>query len=221
MSSLFLYVIAPLIFVGIAFLASLTIYFWPAKELYLRWFPLFLLFEGGVSGWADYEAMQSKNNILLSNLLTAGEFTFYLFVLYGIIQRRTPRRLLFYGIPIYLGLSLVNIFLVQMVDFHSMTYCLGCLLIAIFCIYYFWELFQLPHSVNLLGQPAFWICSGLLFYALCCFPIYGLLNFISRTDDSLAGRLTFISNLVYIFLFISFTIAFLCRLKTRKSMSSF
>ncbi len=108
-----------------------------------------------------------------------------------------------------------------MAGFHTMTYCLGCLLIVIFCIYYFWELFQAPNSINLTRQPAFWICSGLLFYYACTFPIYGMLNFIdpAHPDMSLANKLVTMSTFIYIFLFLSFTIAFLCRLKTRKSMS--
>ncbi len=59
--------------------------------------------------------------------------------------------------------ALLNIYFVQVNVFPPTTYSLGCLLIVGICIYYFYELFHLPSSVNLLREPAFWICTGLLF----------------------------------------------------------
>ncbi len=97
-----------------------------------------------------------------------------------------------------------------------MTYSLGCLLIVAFCIFYVWELFQLKHSVNLLRQPAFWICSGLLFFYACTFPILALVNFI-KIEPAFLRTTGFILDFVNILLYLSFTIAFLCRLRTRKS----
>jgi hypothetical protein len=102
-----------------------------------------------------------------------------------------------------------------------MTYSLGCLLIVAFCIYYFWELFQQSHSITLSREPAFWICSGLLFYYACTFPIYGLTNLLERLPKVIIKNLLLIFDLLNIFLYLSFTIAFLCRVKPRKSMSSF
>ncbi|MGZ8557320.1 MAG: hypothetical protein ACXWWC_03260, partial [Chitinophagaceae bacterium] len=69
---------------------------------------------------------------------------------------------------IYALTSTVNIIFIQkMKAFHTITYSLGCLLIVIFCFYYFLELFKLPKSVKLKNNPAFWICTGLLFFYCC------------------------------------------------------
>ncbi|WP_431213185.1 hypothetical protein ACQ86N_47525 [Puia sp. P3] len=106
-----------------------------------------------------------------------------------------------------------------MATFHTMSYCLGCLLIVCACIYYFWELFQQKSSVDLIHQPAFWVCSGLLFFYSCTFPLYGLTKLMESLPKVILVNLFNIFILLNIFLYLSFTIAFLCRLKTRKSMS--
>src|ERR1700754_4588483 len=174
----FLFYFSP-VFMGIALLASLTLFLQREKEPYLRLFPLFLLVNLITETLSDYLAFHALNNVLLNNISSCLVFVFYLYTLRWIIRSPKLKNVIFYIIPAYLTISLINIFLVQMVVFHSMTYSLGCLLIVTFCIFYFWELFQRTHSVNLLRQPAFWICSGLLFYYACSFPLYGLLNFIT------------------------------------------
>ena len=100
-----------------------------------------------------------------------------------------------------------------------MTYSLGCLLVVATCIYYFWELFQQTYYVKLIREPAFWICSGLLFYYAVSFPIYGLINFVSEKNPQVTNVLAIILDSVNIFLYLSFVIAFLCRIKIRNSTS--
>ena len=119
------------------------------------------------------------------------------------------------GYPV---IAFLNFFLIQKVAvFNTMTYSLGCLLIVTFCIYYFFELFQLPHSIILSKEPNFWICSGLLFYFSCTFPVFGLLNFFSAPSKTIVQTVTIISNLLDVLLYSSFTIAFLCRIKIKRS----
>ena len=207
---------------AIAFLASLTIFFFPAEQRYLRYFSIFLLVSTILNGIENYLALAIINNTLLSNLSTVVEFTFYFYLLREIVQGARIKRVFLYIFVAYPSLALLNIFLIQRNGFHTMTYALGCLLIIASCIYYFWELFQLPSSVNLGRQPAFWVCSGLLFYYTCNFPIYGAVNLLSLLPKVILQNLLYILVLLNILLYLSFTIAFLCRLsKTRKSMSSF
>ena len=209
-----------IISVGIAFLAGLIVYFKPGTDIYLRLFPVFLLLTEAVTLVGTYLTAHNSNNIILYNFFGAFEFCFYFFILYRIIQKRLAKRIIFYILCIYPLLALINIFFIQgFTSFQSITYDLGCLLIVSICIYYFFELFQLEHSVNLARQPAFWICSGLLFFYACTFPIFGLANFLRSLPYVILKNLSTIIDLLNIFLYSSFTIAFLCRLRTRKSMS--
>jgi hypothetical protein len=167
----------------------------------------------------NYLALQKIDNTLMSNLSTVVEFTFYFYLLREIVYGRRVKNVFFAFLLGYPTAALINIFFIQRNAFHTMTYALGCLLVIGSCIYYFWELFQRTSSVNLGRQPAFWICSGLLFYYSCNFPLYGWLNMIKVFPRVILENLLTILVLLNILLYLSFTIAFLCRLRTRKSMS--
>ncbi|HEV2355797.1 MAG TPA: hypothetical protein VGR89_16225, partial [Puia sp.] len=147
--------------------------------------------------------------------------SFLLFIIREIVASRKAKRTFLLIFLLYPVVAIANIFLVQQYsNFHTMTYSLGSLLIVTGCIYYFWELFQQKSSVDLVRQPAFWICSGLLFYYCCTFPVYGLTNFINSLPLVVRMNLFTILIVVTICLYISFIIAFLCRLKTKRPMST-
>ncbi len=217
-----LYYFSP-IFAAIAFFASLTILVFPnGAQRYLKIFSLFLLVNLVVEAISGYQAKHLINNLFFVNFVTVLDFAFYLYLVREIIRRPKAKKVLLYCLIIYPAIFLINVMLIQgSVVFHSMTYALGCLLIVVSCVYYFWELFQQTYSVNLGRQPGFWICSGLLFFYTCTFPLYGATNLLNRLPKVILANLLIILVLLNILLYLSFTIAFLCRLKTRNSMSSY
>ena len=216
-----LYYFSP-IFAAIAFLASLTIFRGRNSPGYLKVFSLFLLFILIVETISAIQDIYAINNLLFVNLVTVFELTFYIYFVREIIRSRLVKRILLYCLIIYPAVFLVNILLVQgSVVFHSMTYALACLVIIFSCIFYFWEMFQQTYSINLARQPEFWICSGLLFYYACTFPVYGAVNLLNVLPKVILKNLLFILVLLNILQYLSFTIAFLCRLRNRKSMSSY
>ncbi len=118
---------------------------------------------------------------------------------------------------LYILIAVTNILFIQKIKaFHTVTYAFGCLLIVAACIYYFFELFKIPKSVELKKNPAFWICSGLLFFYCCGFPLFGMFNFLSDISKLIIKNFYNIITILNIFLYTLFTIAFLCRLKIRK-----
>ncbi|HEY4287752.1 MAG TPA: hypothetical protein VGN00_11685 [Puia sp.] len=205
----------------IPFLASLTIFFQPParRERYLRHFSVFLLVNCLMDTATNISALNAADNVFLNNLVQMFVIAFQIYLLREIVQGAKAKKVFLYFLLTYLLLSLTNFFLVQKTGvFNTMTFSLGSLFIVSACIYYFWELFQLRSFVNLVRQPAFWICSGLLFYYACSFPLTSLLNFIHALPKVILQNLFIIFILLNIFLYLSFTIAFLCRLKTRRSM---
>jgi len=203
-------------FAWISALASLTVFIKPRAALYLRLLSLYLLFDSTVETYTSYQALHVHNTALINSLSSTIFFCFSLYVLRVVIHYPKARRVLLYcilAIPLFFA---VNIFLVQKSGvFQSITYCLGCLLVVTACIYYFWELFQNKTSVNLVREPAFWICSGLLFYCACSFPFTAMVNFISSLPHTVVLITVIVSDLVNILLYLSFTIAFLCRLRPK------
>ncbi len=205
-------------FIIISFLASLSVYYTSRKDYsYLKLFPPFLLATIIVESLGSYLSSLKKPNVGLYNFFTVFEFCFYLWIISLIISNNQVKRITRITAIFYLLIAVINIIFIQkMKAFHTVSYAFGCLLIVAFCIYYFFELFKLPKSVKLKNNPAFWICSGLLFFYCCGFPLYGMFNFLSGISKLIISNFYSIIIILNIFLYSLFTIAFLCRIKTRK-----
>jgi hypothetical protein len=204
-------------FIVISFLLSLRVYFIPGMaNSYLRLFPPFLLVTLIAEFLASYMSSINKNNMSVYNVFTGFEFCFYLWIIRLVIHSNRMKKIIFIILPLYGLTALINIIFIQkMKIFHSVTYSLGCLIIVLFCMYYFFELFRLPHSVNLKNDPAFWICSGLLFFYCCSFPLFGLINYWNHISKLLVNNFGSFVIILNIFLYSLFSIAFICT-KTRK-----
>lgn len=205
-----------IIFEVVCFLASLTLFFQKSLSIYLKCFPFFLLLTIIVEIIGIVMFRQGKSNILLYNLFAVLTIDFYLFIIRSLIRSLVFRRVIFVTLIIYPILSVVNIAFFQIGAFHSITYSLGCLFIVAACIMYFFELFQLKYAINLLKEPAFWICSALLFFFTCTLPFFGMTNFLFRVSPVIIQNLGAIMNIINFLLYSLFTIAFLCRLKLKK-----
>jgi hypothetical protein len=204
--------------VMISFLASLTAFFQKPTPSYLRLFPGFLLVTIVVEGISTWMFFHGKRSNYLYNFFSAVEFLFYMYVLREIIQSVKAKKVILYVAWIYALLGIANaLFIQKLASYNSVTYALGCLLIALISIYYFFELFQSMSSVSLVRMPAFWICAGLLFYYTCSFPLYSMANFMKAAI--IRKNIQFIVLLLNVFLYSSFTIAFLCRIRARNSTS--
>lgn len=208
-------------FIAISFLASLLSFQRSSPyQKYLRLFPIFLFSTLIAESCGSFLASVNRSNIVIYNFFTVFEFCFYVYFLSLVISDFRIKRLAGITCILYAFIAVANILYFQgMETFHTVTYSLGCLIVVSFCVYYFLEIFRLPKSVKLSQNPAFWICSGLLFFYCCGFPLYAFLNFwsslkwvIKSFDD--------IFTILNIFLYSLFTIAFLCRIKTRKYTSS-
>ncbi len=209
-------------FILISFLASLSVYLTSkSSPFYLILFPPFLLVTLVAESLGAYLSSIGRPNVWLYNFFTVFEFCFYLWVISHIISNRLMKKAVRITLLLYMLIAVTNIIFIQkMKAFHTVTYALGCLFIVIFCIYYFFELFKLPKSVKLKNNPAFWLCSGLLFFYCCGFPLYGFINYLSSISTLIIKNFYSIIVILNCFLYSLFTIAFLCRIKTRKYISS-
>jgi hypothetical protein len=208
-------------FIIISFLASSSVYFTSLKsQFYLKLFPPFLLTTIIIEVIGSYLSSIGKSNIGLYNFFSAFEFCFYLYIISRAIGNKKIKSVVIITLFLYVIIAVSNIVFIQKIrNFHTVTYALGCLLIVATCIYYFFELFRIPKSVELINNPTFWICSGLLFYYCCGFPLFGLTNFLYSISKLIIKNLHTIIIILNIFLYTLFTVAFLCRVKVRKYIS--
>lgn len=207
--------------IGISFLVSLTLFFkLKPSDSYLRLFPPYLLVTLLAELLGIYLTFLKIPNTLFYNFFTTFEFCFYLWIISLVISKVRMKRVVRITILLYALAAGINILLIQRIQtFHTITYALGCLIVVVFCIYYFLELFRLPKSVQLKNNPAFWICSGLLFFYCCSFPLYALVNLWSGISQLVLKNFSQIVTLLNVFLYSLFTIAFLC-IRNRKYTSS-
>ncbi|MDP4131917.1 MAG: hypothetical protein Q8939_17280 [Bacteroidota bacterium] len=202
------------------FVVSIISFFQKHSPLYLRLCPFYLLVTILVQQIGNYMSQHGIHNALLYNCYSIFEFIFYFFILREIIQNKRIKSVILFILITYTLMALFNVFNSRTgSDFHSKTYAIGCIVIVILCITYFVELFQLPKAANLKNEPAFWICTAILFSYVCTFPFWGLVNFMNTAPKIIIKNLMTILVIINILSYSLFTIAFLCRIKIRKSTS--
>lgn len=206
----------------ISMIASVYWLFKKDAPLYLRLFPVFLATSVFVEVQADLirTTGNDRNNLTLYNAFVIVEFVFYLFVLKSVIFSPSVKGKMNWIIFFFILLSCTNLIIVGKIEtFQSVTYATGCLLIVIYSIFYFYELFNLPEFIDLLREPSFWIISGLLFYYTCTYPVMGMMNHLSRIPRLSYSTLEFLFTWTNVLLYLIFTIAFICRIRIPKSIS--
>lgn len=180
-------------------------------------FSFFLLSTIVVEYVASAMAAHNIHNVGLYNIFTIFEFLFYLFFFRTIIANHFIKKIILFIIVIYFIFAVTNILLIQgKNDFISYAYILGCTLMVVFSIYYFYFLFRFPETTSLTKNSFFWITTGLLFYYTCSFSRYGLENLIAKTLMHYARILAFAGDLLNILLYTLFSIGFLCKINFRK-----
>lgn len=199
----------------VSFLASITLFFQKGVPLYMKTFPFFLFMIVVVEliGW---KIARGQANIWLYNVFIIIEFEYYLYILGNFIYNRKAKKTILYVILSYPILAIVNIFFGQNNQFNSISYALGCLLVVSASIYYFYELFRLPKSVNLIREHAFWLTSAILFFHCCTFAHFSLMNFILQGSPALFQSLSAIFVVILFLFYLLITIGVLCRIKIRK-----
>jgi len=200
----------------ISLLASFNLLFRKNTAFYLRLFSPYLLLTliVEVTSWRMIEGGGNSSSLIFP--FSAFEFVFYLYILYNIIQTPGIKKAALFAVFIYPVLALINIYYFQTNVFPSLTYSLGCLLVVTLCICYFYELFHLPSSVNLLREPAFWICTALLFFYICSLPLFGMYSLIYRASSIIMKNISVILTVMNVLLYTLFTVAFLCVIRFRK-----
>ena len=209
-----------IIIILISSIVGLIVSFRGSAPAYLKFLPyfLFVTFVLEVIGWQM--GQQGINNAIYFNFYSLIFFIYYLYIIHQILRSTSIKRILLICVVVYPIIALINIFFYQGPHvFHTMTYSIGALLTIIFCVYFFYELFRIPHSINLKNHPGFWIVTGLLFFNTCSLPFIGLANYIYQFSPVLINNLQYILGFLNVLLYLLITIAFLCRVNFQRSMS--
>jgi hypothetical protein len=201
----------------LAFVVSLVTY-QRIRSSALRTFPFFLLFMVFIELTARYiRLVLGETNVWLYNISTTIEFVFYGWFFLQVFTRKQNRALASAFIIVYPLIVLLNlIFLQGFLHFHSYTMILGSSVMIIFCCLFLWEKLNNPERIEILTDPLFWICTGILFFYLGDFFYNVFYNFLV-TQGMDTGRRLFkaINNNLIIVLYSCFIIAFICSRNSR------
>lgn len=215
-----MYFTPDMIFMAISIVAGTVVLFNKGLPLYFRLFPVFLLGTFLNELAAGYMVTHDYYTTELYNIYNIFQFGFYLYYLSSIFRLRSAHLISRRILLIFLLLAVLNLLFYQKISvYNSITYALGCLLVVAFSTYYFFELFKRKDIVVLTREPAFWIVTGLLFYYSCTFPLMSSANFVLNTSELVLNSLQSLILLMNVLLYSLFTIAFLCRIRIRKSIS--
>ncbi|HEV7424073.1 MAG TPA: hypothetical protein VGO21_02685 [Candidatus Paceibacterota bacterium] len=209
------------------FLISLILFSQKPVPRYLKFFPLyfFLLMIADLA--LEYTSDHAIHNSILSNTWNILEFSFYFFVLRELIGSLKVKKRILYIILVYAIFTIINLIFVQHNDlFNPINFTIGTIITVVLCIYYFFELFQKTEPQSLSRLPGFWVASAILLNAVLIFPILALISFMDslskanlKTSMIVFNHIEAIFNIISILTYILYSIAFICRLRTSKSVS--
>ena len=135
---------------------------------------------------------------------------------FTIITSPAKRKLIILSIPVVVLVNLLNLFANQYQSLGLYAFLLAALLFVIWSIFYFFQLFKSNDGENPAHIPAFWICTGILFFYAGTFFQMGFTNMIYKHNPDLAKKLYVINHLLNCVLYGMITYGFICQSKYRK-----
>ncbi len=101
-------------------------------------------------------------------------------------------------------------------NFH--IYALTNMCKAIFCIFFYNNLFKNLPDQYILSEPSFWIVTGLIFFSCLSLPFYALNSYIKQQFLPVISYNIFsISNMLIIIMHLFFIKAYLCTIRLHKA----
>lgn len=205
-----------LILIFTSFLCSVTVYFRKTNFGYLKFFSPFLLATLIIEILGSFKGGNAEFNKVYS-VFTIIEVVFYLSILYRVTRDQLMKKALIIATIAYPPLAILNIAFIQSLSYSPNNSMLGSLLIVGFCIYCFNELFKAVSLLEIVRNPAFWICIGLVLFYSCTFPIWAGIELLKNLPGETMGILALVLYVSNLILYSSFSMAFLCEVIFRRS----
>lgn len=149
-------------------------------------------------------------NLYVFHLLTPIQYALYALVFFKTLQDRKLQRFILLSIPLFfLAALLITFYLQPPSEFNAYTSSMKNVLLACWVLLYYKEVFTGLRIIRLSREPMFWVSTGLLFYSLGSFFLYGLMNHLLVKSYEIAHMLYYFSEFLGYILYITISIAFL------------
>jgi len=93
----------------------------------------------------------------------------------------------------------------------NITYTIEAIILLIFCLLYYFELFKSPPVLVLLNEPSFWVSTGLFFFLSCTLPYSLLENYLVKNYFDLEIEFYALFYIFYSLLSVMLIRAYLCK----------
>jgi len=173
-----------------------------------------------LEGYAAYLMLEGIRNLYVYHLLTPLQYALYAFLFYLMAGSSIHKRLILFSIPLFALVSfLLSGYVQQTNEFNSYALSLKNILLVGWALLYYRDVFMRLRVNRLETEPFFWVSTGLLFYSLGCFFVYGFMNQLIKTSHQMTLTLYYITLFLGYLLYITFAVAFvLHRKKTQPAL---
>ncbi|RDC62867.1 hypothetical protein [Adhaeribacter pallidiroseus] len=163
--------------------------------------------------YAGYLQSFNSNNLFVYHLLIPIQYCFYAYLYFYFIEFKIIKKLILFSIALVITAAVVLAFTIQPLNnYNSYVIILSNLLLCIWVLSYYRQLFVHLTIVNLNQEPLFWISTGLLFFALGDFFVEGLMKALLEQSPEMARWYYYnIYVPVLCLLYVLFIISFICR----------
>ena len=199
-----------------AFILSLMTYK-KLRDNKLVTFPFFLffIFSGEVSAY--FLAVKFHNNVAFYNIFNAIQIVYYLFLIRHNLSSTKAAKILLISIYLFVIVTVVNYFFIEKLEQELLcyTFTLGCVLIAVWVAYYFYELILSNDIENYSSRPFFWIALGLFVFYICNIPYMSIYNYLANNYPVIFNAYFSIIEFLNYIMYSFFMIGMLCMNKKK------
>lgn len=217
MSVEYIFSLSPLVFIAFAAISGLF-YFRHHLPWYLKLFDIFLWLMLIVEVVGNYLSYHGTNNQWLYNIFFIVMLIAISVVYFKLLPYRKVRLAILIYLMVFLPFVIVNSLLWQPVKtLQTNQFVLGGTFIFVLAITYFWHLYSIEETVNILTDTGFWFSAGILLYFGVHIPMLGMMNYLwNNFPGFINNYFIVVTSIFSIILNLCFAIGFLCRSRTQK-----
>jgi hypothetical protein len=197
------------------------IYWKKIRTSYLKWFPVFLLFIvlSECIGISFRPPIYLQVNFVYFNYFEIPvEFLFFFWLFYNASALEKNKKLPLICAGLYLLGWITDMVYFSKLEFSSISYTFGNLLLLIVILRYFIALAASNRILTFWNDSLFWICAGLLIYYLGTFPYYGLRKTFCAHYQHLYFTYSYIMYILNSLMYVMFTFSFIWGKPNTKSL---
>lgn len=214
------YIYIPLLFVLLSYLSSLNAFRLGMAAEYKR-FSYFLLFtllcESFGVAWPKWLYMYTpftRSNQWFYNFFHLATYLFYFRHFHIVLLSGALKRIIGILTASYLFLAVLDLAFIQgLLWLNTYTDLYGSFIIIFLCISYYYQLLYQKEITSLKTDPMFWISTGLFVYHLGSSMGLFVINVMNKASNQGARGIHLIIWMLAIIMYLTFSIAFICRRK--------